>query len=109
MPRNKRLGSPAPYNSQRNFQRCDRLAAAFDICVGVYNSADVSQEEVTMGQRNIDNMSDNELFDSWAEWIDRTSREITEVYNNREIFLHIKLMFDTNPAFCQKDSRHSQS
>lgn len=51
-----------------------------------------------MAQRNIAAMSDDELYESWAEWIKRTARELVDVYLNRYVFLHLKAMVDTNPA-----------
>lgn len=58
-----------------------------------------------MAQRNINPMTDDELYASWGEWITRISEELTGVYNDRDIFRHVKLMFETNPAMCRDDPR----
>jgi hypothetical protein len=50
-----------------------------------------------MAQREIDKMSDEELFSSWGEWITRTAGELIEVFQHRFLFNSIREMFDHNP------------
>lgn len=54
-------------------------------------------------------MTDDQVFSSWAEWITRTSQELTHIYSDRDVFLHIQLMFDTNPAMSPLDDPDSYS
>ena len=50
-------------------------------------------------------MTDDQLFEDWANWITRTAEELTDIYLNRFVFVNIKRMFDTTPAFsCSYDS-----
>lgn len=50
-----------------------------------------------MAQRDIDKMSDDELFTSWGEWITRTAQELTEVFEHRFLFDSLREMFHHNP------------
>ncbi len=38
---------------------------------------------------------------SWTDWLVRTHGEIAHIYNSRDMFSHVRLMFDTNPAMFQ--------
>lgn len=57
-----------------------------------------------MAQRDIRQLSDEQLFASWSEWITRTSEELAEVYLNRHVFLNIKAMFDNNRGLISKEN-----
>ena len=56
-----------------------------------------------MAQRDFRDMSDDELFTNWGEWISRTASELTEVFEHRFLFNSIREMFDHN------EQLHTQS
>jgi hypothetical protein len=51
-----------------------------------------------MAQRDIESMTEDELFASWTEWIERSADELAEVYHHRFMFREVRRMFDTNPG-----------
>jgi hypothetical protein len=51
-----------------------------------------------MPQPNPRIRTDDELYTSWAQSIERTASELSHIYNSRDVFRHVRMMFDTQPA-----------